>query len=344
MDQNFLYACIHLILESPVVTKEGNVLSRVLVADQSGSIYLSLFNEVGEAVKPGDILSLDGYASLYRGSLSLYVGRGGRVRRSGEITMMFSEEPNMSTCKWIPDKNNPKMLVPEFDELVTMTTHDGDPKIPTDIYGAVPLPVSIVSARELHKKRTYHHEHLETGPRDNHESDGSRSRLSDSEKMSIESGYSIDVPGVTSQGFFSEQLMAALVTASKLDPSVLDKMGPESLIALLHRPEIQAILSQLGHPLTPSLAEISNLSQHSYTESTHVQMSIPPSCFSSSGSQPMLNYATIPEAIQYHPHIAGCPSFSSQQSSIPQPFLQTSTDFRPHYHPEEFSNFMHNPG
>jgi hypothetical protein len=336
LNRSLYYMYVHL-LESPVVTKEGNILSRVLVADQSGSIYLSLFDEVGEAIKPGDILSLDGYTSLYRGSLSLYVGRGGRIRRTGEIIMLFSEEPNMSTCKWIPDKNNPKMLIPDFSELVT--THDGDSKIPTDIYGAVPLPVSIVSAREMHKKRSYH-ENIETGQRDNNESDGSsssRPRHSDSEKLSTDLGYSIGSLGGTSPGLFNEQLMAALVTASKLDPNVLDKMGPESLIALLHRPEIQTILSQLGHhPLTSSLAEISNMSHHSYaTESSPIHMNIPSSCPpTASGSQPMLNYTTIPEAIQYHPHMAGSySSFPDQQSSIPQPFIRTSSDFHPHFNP-----------
>jgi hypothetical protein len=223
----------------PTVTKEGNVLSQVLVADQSGSIYLSLFDDMGSLVKPGDILSLDGYTSLYRGSLSLYVGRNGLLKKMGEITMIFSEEPNMSTCKWLPDPKNPKMLVPHFDKLSKTTKDDQQ-----SISEATPLPVSIASAIATQKR--VHSSNIDEPEESREKSSKMRRGISSSSDASAHSTSSS--PTIPSRDLFNEQFMAALITASRLDPSVIHHIEPEKLTALLQRPEIQAALSQLGYP------------------------------------------------------------------------------------------------
>jgi hypothetical protein len=77
--------------------KDGSIVRRCRVADKTGSIYFSLWNEQAEAVESGDILRLvKGYASLWKGTLVLYSGKYGQLEKIGEFTMVFSELPDMS--------------------------------------------------------------------------------------------------------------------------------------------------------------------------------------------------------------------------------------------------------
>lgn len=79
------------------MTKEGSIVHKFKVADGTGSIHLALFDQVGEAVSPGDILCISGgYASNHHTRLTLNRGRLGHVTKTGEFTMVFTEEPDMS--------------------------------------------------------------------------------------------------------------------------------------------------------------------------------------------------------------------------------------------------------
>jgi len=42
------------------------------------------------------------YASIWKGSLTLYTGKGGEIQKVGEFCMSFSELPNMSEV--VPDQ------------------------------------------------------------------------------------------------------------------------------------------------------------------------------------------------------------------------------------------------
>ena len=54
------------------------------VADATGSIQFAAWGAVGAAIKPGDILRLTGgYATRYRGRLTLNRGHQGRVIKEG---------------------------------------------------------------------------------------------------------------------------------------------------------------------------------------------------------------------------------------------------------------------
>jgi hypothetical protein len=94
-------------------TKEDHTVNQYLVADPSGAIILSVWDEPGELLQPGDIIQLrQGYSSLFKNALVLYTGRQGILERVGEFTMLFSEVPNMSQFEWVPDAANPQNLVP----------------------------------------------------------------------------------------------------------------------------------------------------------------------------------------------------------------------------------------
>jgi hypothetical protein len=81
------------------LTKDGSRVRKCRVADRTGSIVFSVWNDEAEAINAGDIIKLTrGYASVWKGTLVLYCGKYGLVERLGEFTMLFSETPNMSLC------------------------------------------------------------------------------------------------------------------------------------------------------------------------------------------------------------------------------------------------------
>ncbi|XP_074857394.1 SOSS complex subunit B2 [Carettochelys insculpta] len=78
-------------------TKDGHEVRSCKVADKTGSITISVWDEIGSLIQPGDIIRLTkGYASLWKGCLTLYTGRGGELQKIGEFCMLYSEEPNFS--------------------------------------------------------------------------------------------------------------------------------------------------------------------------------------------------------------------------------------------------------
>ncbi|XP_058510173.1 SOSS complex subunit B2 [Solea solea] len=78
-------------------TKDGHEVRSCKVADKSGSIAISVWDEPGNLIQPGDIIKLTrGYASIWKGCLTLYTGRGGDIQKIGEFCMVYSEVPNFS--------------------------------------------------------------------------------------------------------------------------------------------------------------------------------------------------------------------------------------------------------
>uniref|UniRef100_A0A8C5RV84 SOSS complex subunit B2 n=1 Tax=Laticauda laticaudata TaxID=8630 RepID=A0A8C5RV84_LATLA len=78
-------------------TKDGHEVRACKVADKTGSITISVWDELGSLIQPGDIIRLTkGYASLWKGCLTLYTGRGGDLQKIGEFCMVYSEVPNFS--------------------------------------------------------------------------------------------------------------------------------------------------------------------------------------------------------------------------------------------------------
>lgn len=85
-------------------TKDGHEVRSCKVADKSGSIAISVWDELGSLIQPGDIIKLTrGYASMWKGCLTLYTGRGGDLQKIGEFCMVYSEVPNFS-------EPNPELL------------------------------------------------------------------------------------------------------------------------------------------------------------------------------------------------------------------------------------------
>jgi len=90
---------IFIVLEvgKPTTTKDGHTIRRVKVADKTGSIDMSVWDEYGAAMQAGDICKIiKGYASMWKDSLTLYSGKVGEIQRIDDFCMTFVENPNMS--------------------------------------------------------------------------------------------------------------------------------------------------------------------------------------------------------------------------------------------------------
>ncbi|XP_058464102.1 SOSS complex subunit B homolog [Malaya genurostris] len=79
------------------LTKENREVRTFKVADQSAAINVSIWDEPGKLLMPGDIVRLTkGYAAVWRQCLTLYSGKNGEIHRLGDFCFTFNEMINMS--------------------------------------------------------------------------------------------------------------------------------------------------------------------------------------------------------------------------------------------------------
>ncbi|XP_067002917.1 SOSS complex subunit B homolog [Anabrus simplex] len=90
---------IFIVLEvgHPTVTKENREVRTCKVADATACINVSIWDDPGKLIMPGDIIRLTkGYASIWRNCLTLYSGKNGDIQKIGEFCMVYNEQLNMS--------------------------------------------------------------------------------------------------------------------------------------------------------------------------------------------------------------------------------------------------------
>lgn len=99
---------VFIILEmgTATVTKENRVVRTFKVGDPTACINVSVWDEPGNLLVPGDIVRLTkGYAAIWRHCLTLYSGKNGDIHKIGEFCMNFNEHLNMS-------EPNPNLTTP----------------------------------------------------------------------------------------------------------------------------------------------------------------------------------------------------------------------------------------
>lgn len=99
---------VFIILEvgTATVTKESRVVRTFKVGDPTACINVSVWDEPGNLLVPGDIVRLTkGYAAIWRHCLTLYSGKNGDIHKIGEFCMNFNEHLNMS-------EPNPNLATP----------------------------------------------------------------------------------------------------------------------------------------------------------------------------------------------------------------------------------------
>lgn len=121
---------IFIILEigAPNRTKDNHTVRSCKVADKTGSVNISIWDDIGEMIMTGDICRLvKGYTNIFKNCLTLYAGKNGGISKIGEFCMQFSEVPNMSEPN------------PEYAQLQAQAKNDqqaGQRKSPTELDGA----------------------------------------------------------------------------------------------------------------------------------------------------------------------------------------------------------------
>jgi len=81
----------------PTITKENREVRTFKVADSTACMNVSIWDEPGQLLMPGDIVRLTkGYASIWRQCLTLYSGKTGDIQKIGEFCMVINEQINMS--------------------------------------------------------------------------------------------------------------------------------------------------------------------------------------------------------------------------------------------------------
>ncbi|VDN93704.1 unnamed protein product [Brugia pahangi] len=89
-------------------TPQGHDVRTIRVADPTGSVLMGVWNDVGDNISAGDIwrlrldlslsfsMNMNGFTTIFKGSLSLSYGKMGELLKTGEFFMVYSEVPNMS--------------------------------------------------------------------------------------------------------------------------------------------------------------------------------------------------------------------------------------------------------
>eukprot|EP00735_Rhodelphis_limneticus_P013785 TRINITY_DN7739_c0_g1::TRINITY_DN7739_c0_g1_i1::g.8350::m.8350 TRINITY_DN7739_c0_g1::TRINITY_DN7739_c0_g1_i1::g.8350 ORF type:complete len:145 (-),score=-8.98,sp/Q66K94/SOSB1_XENTR/44.76/1e-23,tRNA_anti-codon/PF01336.20/0.069,ATP-synt_J/PF04911.7/0.092 TRINITY_DN7739_c0_g1_i1:341-775(-) len=94
-------------------TKDGHMVAEALVADHSGCVQMSLWDDLIDQISPSEIFKLmGGRAVLFKNSLMLSMSKTSVLQRVGEFTLVFKEDVNMSSLQWIQDPKNPNMFHP----------------------------------------------------------------------------------------------------------------------------------------------------------------------------------------------------------------------------------------
>jgi len=84
-------------ISRPTKTKEGHEVRSVKIADRSGSINLSVWDDLGKLIQTGDIIRMTkGYVNVWKNCLTLYLGKSSEFQKVNEFCMVFSELPFMS--------------------------------------------------------------------------------------------------------------------------------------------------------------------------------------------------------------------------------------------------------
>lgn len=96
-------------------TKDGHDVHELRVADGTGCITLVLWDEIGQAAKPGDVLLINGgFVLMFQQTMRLGC-KVGTVRRVGFCDLPVRYSPNYSKVFWRPDDQ--EGLIPDESSL-----------------------------------------------------------------------------------------------------------------------------------------------------------------------------------------------------------------------------------
>ena len=88
--------------DNPTKLKSKEILYQCLIADKTAKINCNFYGEIGENLKPGDIVYIMGsYTSIFQGRMVLYQSAKGGVYRLRDFFFAYSNSgANMSEPEW----------------------------------------------------------------------------------------------------------------------------------------------------------------------------------------------------------------------------------------------------
>jgi len=114
---------VKVVSKSPVretVSRSDGSAHRVadaLVGDETGAIYLTLWDDNIEKVSEGDIISIkNGYVSLFKGSMRLNIGRFGSFERAEVSLPEVNTKNNLSEKRFEQERRYPTFRPAYRDE------------------------------------------------------------------------------------------------------------------------------------------------------------------------------------------------------------------------------------
>ena len=81
-------------VKNSIKTKDGREVRTVRVADRSGSVNMSLWDDLGKLIQSGDIIRMTkGYCNVWKNCLTLNCSKISEFIKVGEFCFIFSEQP-----------------------------------------------------------------------------------------------------------------------------------------------------------------------------------------------------------------------------------------------------------
>lgn len=98
-------------MEDPKPAKDGGVVYSFQVADESACVIANFWNEIGAAIKIGDILLIaGGFVTMYKNCIRVAC-KLGTVIRMGRFAMSFNDTVDASKPVWLSNPDNPQELI-----------------------------------------------------------------------------------------------------------------------------------------------------------------------------------------------------------------------------------------
>lgn len=102
-----IYTTVKVVSKNPIrevsSRRDGSQhnVTEVLVGDDSGSVFLTLWDDAIEKVNEGDIIDIDNaYVTLFRGNMRMNLGRFGSMTPSEENIEEVNTENNLSSKQY----------------------------------------------------------------------------------------------------------------------------------------------------------------------------------------------------------------------------------------------------
>ncbi|KAL4450934.1 hypothetical protein ABPG74_011776 [Tetrahymena malaccensis] len=100
-DKNIELKFIVLSKSPPIKTKQGTIMTPMIIADSTGCIQMNVFDDYGTLIQESNTCyTQNAYATMYKDRLILYQGKQGILKQLSDYFFDFKTKPNISDQNW----------------------------------------------------------------------------------------------------------------------------------------------------------------------------------------------------------------------------------------------------